>query len=493
MLYESDASGISNIYAYEWATRRHYQVTNVVGGAFQVDVAPEGTVMLFRNASGIGFDIHEMPFDPSAWWPVRYDPETGYVRDADPPPADDGSWRPARWGHAEPRAEEAPVVLREAEDDRPYFPEGIVPFTGSWILIPSVGIIGDDPSFAAATFLGDTLGEHSFSASIGTSLFTGALNWGLGYSNDMWYPSFSIGVGESAQSFTSRRGRVSRRVLGVGVGMGLPIKLRHAVGVSYSFQHREGRDALSSEVLGLGEGGRDFAALEVGYGYSNVRAYPHSVGREQGGAISVAGRWYSRALGGEFDEVMLTVDGRVYINNPWLDNHVLALRLTGAIAFGPEFRERFSIGGTGSSSFFTTTAAQSFPLRGFGLDVDAQSGTGVMLAYLDYRFPLWQVERGLWLVPVYVDKLAASVFAEGGNVFGDGAELDAEDYFESAGEGLRRFRLGAGAEVSAALNLGWGYPLRVRLGLAFRLVDGGRFALNDERDVVPYFALGGGF
>src|SRR5690606_13831157 len=128
-----------------------YQVTNVVGGAYQPHVSPDGAFILFRNASGIGFDMHEMPFVPESWWPVTYDPERGYQRSAE---ASAASVLPLPdWGTPQPRTEEQPLPLLANEIDRPYFPVGLIPFNHNWVLLPAVYIVGDDPTFRLSTFV----------------------------------------------------------------------------------------------------------------------------------------------------------------------------------------------------------------------------------------------------------------------------------------------------------------------------------------------------
>lgn len=487
LLYESDTSGISNIYAYEWDTGQYYQVTNVVGGAYQADVSPNGQWLIFRNASGIGFDIHEIPFEPQSWWRVSYDPERGYQRSNAPPQVARHRWELPNWSTAQPRESEAPLALLPSESEQDYFPSALLPFNHNWVLLPSVFIQGDDPTLMLTTFVRDVLFEHYAGFSFGSSFFTEYPSWSATYINDTWYPTFTLSYGDTADSFPSSAGRLVRTIRTAIFGVSLPLLQRHVLAANYIYQHREGRDPLSAELLNL-RGGVDFARLEFGYVYSNTRRYGYSVGEEDGGSLAVAGRWYSRALGGAFDELLFTLDGRGYINIPWFNNHVLALRGVAALAFGPEYRERFALGGAQSASFFTVEASQTYPLRGFPLDLERYPrGTGVLAAYLEYRFPIWNIERGLWTLPVFVDRIHGAVFTEGGNTFGNGEERNVEEVFEKAWKRLLGGRLGAGAELRADVVIGWAYPLSIRGGLAFPVLDRG---VPSFQWVIPYVAFG---
>ena len=71
VLYSSDRSGINNIYAYELATQRLYQVTNVLSGAFQPTVSPDGHRLVFTGFTADGFDLWTMPYDPATFLPAK--------------------------------------------------------------------------------------------------------------------------------------------------------------------------------------------------------------------------------------------------------------------------------------------------------------------------------------------------------------------------------------------------------------------------------------
>ena len=79
VLYASDADGISNLYAYDTHHGGYARITRVIGGADAPQVSPDGKTLLFRSASGRGFDLHAMPYDPNSWQPQAYDPNIGYT------------------------------------------------------------------------------------------------------------------------------------------------------------------------------------------------------------------------------------------------------------------------------------------------------------------------------------------------------------------------------------------------------------------------------
>ena len=73
LLFDSDRTGVFNIYAVELATGEAFQVTNVVGGVFQPDLSRDGKTLLMRYAQAGGFALHTLPFDRASWKSVTFE------------------------------------------------------------------------------------------------------------------------------------------------------------------------------------------------------------------------------------------------------------------------------------------------------------------------------------------------------------------------------------------------------------------------------------
>ncbi|RME42556.1 MAG: hypothetical protein D6795_20825, partial [Deltaproteobacteria bacterium] len=67
LLYASDRTGISNLYALDLSSDTIYQVTNVVGGAFEPTISPDRHEIAYVGYHAEGFDIYLLPFAPEGW------------------------------------------------------------------------------------------------------------------------------------------------------------------------------------------------------------------------------------------------------------------------------------------------------------------------------------------------------------------------------------------------------------------------------------------
>lgn len=64
LVFASDRTdGVFNIHAYDIATRRTKQLTDVPGGAMDPAVSPDGETIAFTNYTGRGYDIQTIPYD----------------------------------------------------------------------------------------------------------------------------------------------------------------------------------------------------------------------------------------------------------------------------------------------------------------------------------------------------------------------------------------------------------------------------------------------
>ncbi|OQX98382.1 MAG: hypothetical protein B6I20_11140, partial [Bacteroidetes bacterium 4572_117] len=77
LLYNSNYSGIGNIYAINMFTQERYQVTSRKFGAYNACVSETANKMLFQDYTQDGFDIAEMDLNPEKWVKLSKAVKTG--------------------------------------------------------------------------------------------------------------------------------------------------------------------------------------------------------------------------------------------------------------------------------------------------------------------------------------------------------------------------------------------------------------------------------
>ncbi len=163
-----------------------------------------------------------------------------------------------------------------------------------------------------------------------------------------------------------------------------------------------------------------------------------------------------------------------YQRAPWLKNHVLALRVSGGQGVGDLGGRRiFALGGLTVRDplldLLLGGRTAAVALRGYRRS--AFAGSSFVLGNAEYRFPIWDVERGAWTLPIYLRRLHGALFVDVGR---------AADRIRPAD-----LKVGAGAELRAEVTLGYYLTTHLRFGYGRGFSPGG---IDDF-----YLGLGGYF
>lgn len=497
LVFASDRSGIYNLYAFERSSGRLLQLTNLVSGAYQPSISPDGRTLIFRGYSADGFDVYRLPFQPEAGLLVErlILPELSL---------DD---EPRRWPALSPGLPDKPPPapfknhpLPAAED----LPEGwsmgsysplstLLPFNDNWNLIPEFTADETELYLRLSHFGRDALETQTYLVWGTYRTSTNFFGGGAIYQNDQLEPTFTLGGEADTRLFVLRDFEGNRlfdytelRLVG-SLRVSLPFLRRHLISLGYVIEGRSALNDVPDEVQGaaaaLPAGGR-FARVQLGYSYSNVRSFAHSISIERGYELSFALSGLSKGLGSDYEQIVLGGEARGYLSMPAsiLPNHVLAASLSISAGLGPDLVELFRLGGTAGQSALTTTTQNFFGLRGMRNSILV--GLGVIHASVEYRAPIWRVERGLGTAPIALKAFHLALFGDTGRVF---RTLETDTLFDAF---FDPFAIGAGAELRADLLLGHALGLQVRLGYAHLLrVPGG-----ENREVLdasgPFFQLG---
>lgn len=450
LFFDSDRSGVANILACELATGALWQVTDVLGGAYQPAVSADGRRLAFRALGASGYDLYEVPLEPGRWRPAP-----AYLDDRPPP-----------------------VVVADDEVEvsapRPYRAlESLAPLTWSYEVLSAA-----KGSYTVVRTSGaDAVGRHAYSLSAGLTLPRGDLNLASSYA----YGGLAVPLRLSASRTAAERNgfRVDGRSLpyreevwSAGLSLGLPGQRRPSGSWFLSFDYAldysrllekpddspDPNDRLPRRPL------TDSAqsGLGVRVSYAGLDSTLHGVGPQSGGDLSLGLRVDLPELGATYRALTATYTARAYWQLwGWRYLSSLALRAAGAIRAGDLVRTgSYSLGGLPrqdlvSAAVDSTRASTVGLLHGY--PARALAGNQYHLVNAEVRQVLWNVERGLGTLPVYVQRLHAALLGDVGAAW-DG-EPTAASVRTAIGAALRLdvvlgFVEGGTLEVGVARGLG---------------------------------------
>lgn len=452
LYFDSDRTGIQNIYAYDTGDRSLWQVTNVLGGAFQPKPSPDGSRLAFGAAVPKGgYDLHEVALDRTAWLPAR-----AYFDDKPPP-----------------------TVVRDDETaisaPRPYRPlESLAPqaWTGTVQL-------GDAPSASLQTSGADAFGLHSYSLAIGSNLENGDTNIGASYAYSRWRQGVRLAA---ARTIVNRSGY---RIDGVNTSFreedwsatlssSIPFESRPNASWTLSFDYDIDWFRMVGEPMFVLDPNQrvpakpptDYVQSGVGtrLGFSNVRSTIYGVGNQTGFDAAIALRLDHPALGATYRNVTVSYTTNLFARL-WGKTPVLAVRLAGSLRAGDLVRTgAFGLGGVPPQDVAmaivnSVRAGVTGYLRGFPSRTVV--GNQYHLMNLEYRQELFAIERGLATLPVYFRRVHLGVLSDIGTAFD--TTFDAE----------RHLRVSAGAALRVDAFFGYFVPGTFELGYAHGLTSGG--------------------
>ncbi len=440
IFFNSDRTGVPNIFAYALQEKTLHQVTNVLTGVFNPAANPNGMQLVFEKYSGNGMDIHVADLTRAMWKETVYSLEQ------------------------KPESLQYAVADSSSVKEQRYNP---FPSLLPKLWLPTLGIDEESYQVGIMTVGRDILGQHRYFFSAGYGIESERAGFSAEYTNEQFYPSITLFGSDLANVFVDifqerneKDADYWQREQVAGVEISFPLYLSQNtdlfLATGYRYKHIESLTDLTTLTPRPDEG--VLSGFSVGMLFQHLNSSIYAISPESGILTAVSYRHDDRELGSDFTLDTVVGDTRIYFPAPALKHHVLALRAVGGASDGDTLEQGiFQLGGYWIESSATALDEQSFFLRGY--ENNALSGNRFALGSAEYRFPLWYPQRGIGKGWVFFDSFTGALFYDIGNAWD--AETDIEDFKQGVGGELRiNFGLQHGA-----------LPLTTRIGYAYGLDD----------------------
>jgi hypothetical protein len=220
-----------------------------------------------------------------------------------------------------------------------------------------------------------------------------------------------------------------------------------------------------------------FSAIGGGWSYAKGTSFGKAISTEEGRVVYVNTKITSPQLGSyiqdetdqkqAFSQVQFSGEWREYMSVPWVSNHVIAAKVAGGGSVGDQTRYgAYRLGGTFGEGGLYTIPDEYRSMRGFAYG--AAFGDWYYQASMEYRLPLWWIDRGVGTIPVFARYISAAAFLDTGYAFMElpGGEEEAEPL-------LPNTLVGTGLEIRAQAVIGYGALMQLRAGYGFALNGAG--------------------
>ncbi|MBI2083300.1 MAG: PD40 domain-containing protein [Deltaproteobacteria bacterium] len=463
LYYSSDREGIYNIHRYNLQTGRQEKITNLLTGAFDPTVSATGE-LAFSYYNGRGFEIRQCRqqgcFASSAsasaltlMGPAGHEPSRIEAARFHAPLGLMGS--PTAPGKPDSLSSPAAGTISSYTP----FPKLLIPR----YLLPGAALIDNALFLSAIISNNDPLMRHSWFGDVTYRSDNQFVGYDFGYVYSRFWPNFFVGSSFYSVNFGDlfRTGTdfFEERWRAHG-GFSFPMG-RHTASINYFFEDRSVESGLPAGITLLTLG--NYSGIHSQYRYSNLEKSTAAISPERGHTFSLNGQVTDTLLGASerLEQQVAWTDARKFFHLG--RHHVIAIRGAGGIAFGDQLIQgNFGLGGSLGESPFTGSSSRVFSLR--GLPFYTFSRDRAWVASLEYRLPLFYVERGLGTLPLHGNAAHFALFADLG------------DAYRRNNPVYDRPLLGVGAELRGEFVIGYYLPITGRLGYGIIVTNGDRIA-----------------
>ncbi len=411
VLFSSDRTGIPNLYAYAVTQHTIYQVSNVIGGAYESQVSPDNATIAFTQYDESGFNIYTMPFSPSTFKPVYLAKEFTVEQ-----------VRPYKQVKTEEKAYSPFDTLRP-----------------TWWL-PTLTLANDAYTFGIYTAGSDLLAHHTYSVLVDYTEYPDVKKspgFSADYINTSFAPEIEIQgsmlpyIASTYKDPSSNEHSYVQQSNNIALNVSCPmnrVRYRQAVGAGYSYTFRKSLTPLPAYVEDRPFTGK-LSGFTADYSIDTTSVYDTSISREDGVYFNTHFERDISVLGSDRDLSMSFSALRLYIPGFAVNNVVFIKGIYGFSAGVSKNDALFAVGGV--QSLYANPDYTDLPVRGYS--PATLTGTKAYAVSVEYRYLAGIVDRGITTLPFYLDKVSLSPFFDIGTntyrtISSTGVELNLDTY-----------------------------------------------------------------
>jgi hypothetical protein len=448
IFFVSDRIGIYNIYSLDYESMALSAVTNVIGGAFFPDVLHDGKI-IYSSYSSSGYDIYEISSDDNEGTVVNTVSQLPFKTDQ-------------------------PVTEKMKQTDiMDYSPfETLYPRSLKPTYIYSSGGI----SRAGLEITGkDVAGFHDYLVKMESDTDDFDPLFQTIYTLNRYYPTISFAAVRTPAIKHAFVNKVRTEIYGdnfAGSAFAdfpfFSMKRNFIISFGYIFEYERQRTHPSlfhdpAEAVPYIPYFGKISGISAGMRYVSTEAYTYSISNEKGIDSGFSFFLAEPQIGSDFRH--WTIYGHLYgfLPVPFIYQHVLALKLSGAASRGhKESRSLFGIGGFPQQDILNDLINRGGISGNFlrGFPHTAFIGDAYYLINAEYRFPFFRIFQGFDTLPVYLQNLHTALFCDAGDAFFGMPDMSKINY-------------DCGFEMRLETSLFYSYSYIFRLGYAHGFTEQG--------------------
>jgi hypothetical protein len=432
LIYNSNFSGIGNIYAINIFTQESYLITSRKFGAYNASVSEKKDKMLFQDYTKEGFDIAEMDLQPENWININR------VKNNDPK-----YYKPLIGQEAGKNIYETEIPSKEYPVSAKKYRSGLK--FHSWGVYPLINVL--DVSVMADNYLNTLSLTAGYLYNINEQTH-GAY---MGISFAKYFPVLSLVSAYNQKNRTYKFSDGTSEYLAwnqysVNAGVSLPFNISRGIyytkftlsaGANYTFI-----DDKPFRTLGETYGG-NFTPLYGGISFSNIKRY----------AIRDFNPQWGQTVAVNYSKIMNYDDYEGYLFSARSGFYFPGILPNNSLKLGASYEQQLEFDPNDYNNSYYFSSRMSFP-RGY----DSEVLDKVYKLTVDYKFPIWYSDISIGPI-AYVKRIRGGVFY---------------DYAQgSFGTESREYQSVGGSLIFEVNIFRIRYPLEIGAQYAYKISDGG--------------------